>query len=95
MSMFKTVWYNTRRQRLIYNTGHSGNTFIQTIRKDKGGYGVKVSRLLGHFLEYDFYKVFSYKLKLFKDCAREFNWVSGDWSVRVKAVSDLFNLMHK
>ena len=39
--------------------------------------------------------VFSYKLKLCKGCAREFNWVSGDWSVRVKAASDLLNLMHK
>ena len=35
--------------------------------------------------------VFSYKLKLCK----EFNRVSGDWSVRIKATSDLFNLMHK
>ena len=39
--------------------------------------------------------VFSYELKLCKGCAREFNWVSGDWSVRVKAASDLVNLMYK
>ena len=63
--------------------------------KDRGGYGVKVTRLFGHFLDYGFYKVFSYKLKLCKGCAREFNWVSGNWSVRVKAVSDLVNLMYK
>ena len=50
---------------------------------------------MGHFLDNGFYKVFSYKLKLCKDCAREFNWVSVDWSVRVKAASDLFNLMYK
>ena len=50
---------------------------------------------MGHFLDYDFYKVFSYKLKLCKDWAREFNRESGDWSVKVKATSDLFNLMHK
>ena len=37
----------------------------------------------------------SSKLKLCKDCAREFNRVTGDWSVRVKAASDLFNLMYK
>ena len=42
-----------------------------------------------------FNKVFSYKLKLCKGCAREFNWVSGNWSVRVKAASDLVNLMYK
>ena len=48
-----------------------------------------------HFLDYGFYKVFSYKLKLRKGCAREFNCVSGDWSVRVKAASGLFNLMYK
>ena len=48
-----------------------------------------------HFLDYGFYKVFSYKLKLCKDCAREFNRVRRDWSVRVKAASDLFNLMYK
>ena len=47
------------------------------------------------FLVSRFYKVFSYKLKLSKGCAREFSWVSGDWSVRVKAASDLFNLVHK
>ena len=35
------------------------------------------------------------KLKLCKGCAREFNWVSGNWSVRVKAASDLVNLMYK
>ena len=50
---------------------------------------------MGHFLDYGFYKVFSYKLKLYKDCAREFNRVIGDWSVKVKATSDLFNLMYK
>ena len=48
-----------------------------------------------HFLDYGFYKVFVYKLKLCKGCARELNWVSGDWSVWVKAASDLFNLMYK
>ena len=32
-----------------------------------------------------FYKVFNYKLKLCKYCAREFNRVRGDWSVRVKS----------
>ena len=50
---------------------------------------------MGHFLDYGFDKVFSYKLKLCKGCTREFNWVSGDWSVRVKAASDLFSLMYK
>ena len=30
-----------------------------------------------------------------KDCAREFNRVTGDWFVRVKAASDLFNLIYK
>ena len=44
---------------------------------------------------YLFYKVFSYKMKLYKDCAREVNWISGGGSVRVKAASGLFNLMHK
>ena len=42
---------------------------------------MKVTRLFMHFVDYGFYKVFSYKLKL---CAREFSWVVGDWSVRVK-----------
>ena len=42
-----------------------------------------------------FYKAFSYKLKFYKDCARELIKISGDWSARVKAASDLFNLMHK
>ena len=50
---------------------------------------------MGHFVDYGFYKVISYKLKLCKDCASEFNSVSGDWSARVKADSDLFNLMYK
>ena len=40
---------------------------------DRGGYGVKVTRLLEHFLDYCFYKVFSYMLKLCKGCAREFD----------------------
>ena len=35
------------------------------------------------------------KLKLCKYCARELNRVSRDWSVRVKAVSNLLNLTHK
>ena len=52
-------------------------------------------RLLGHFLGYGFYKVFSYKLKPCKDRARELNRVSGDWSTRVKAASGLLNLVHK
>ena len=93
--MFKTLRYNTRWQRLIHDTGHYGNNFVQTIRKDRGGYGVKVTRLFGYFLDYGFYKVFSYKLKLCKGCAREFNWISGNWSVRVKAASDLFSLIYK
>ena len=38
---------------------------------------VEVTRLFGHFLDNSFYKVFSYKLKLFKDCAREYNRVNG------------------
>ena len=50
---------------------------------------------LGHVLDYGFYKVFSYKLKLCKGCAREFNWVSGNWSVSLKAAPDLFGLMYK
>ena len=37
----------------------------------------------------------SYRLKLCKGCAREFDRVSGDWSAWVKAASDLFNLMYK
>ena len=94
-SMFKTLWYNIRWQRFIHDTGHYGNSIVQTIIKDRGGYGVKVTRLLGHFLDYGFYKVFSYKLKLCKGFAREFNWVSGNWSVRAKAASDLVNLMYK
>ena len=49
----------------------------------------------GHFLEYSFYKVFSYKLKPCRDCARELNRVSGNWCVRDTAASDLFNLMYK
>ena len=61
--------------------------------KDRGGYGAKVTRLWGHFLDYGFDKVFSYKLEFCKGCAREFNWIGGNWSVRVKAASDLFNLM--
>ena len=77
----------------MIKTGHCGNNFIQTIMKGRGGYGVEVTRLLGHFLEYDFYKVLSYKVKLCKDCAREFNRVSEDWSVRV--ASALFNPRHK
>ena len=48
----------------------------------------------GHFLDYGFYKVFGFKLKPCKDCAREFNRISDDWSVRVKAASDLFNRMY-
>ena len=59
------------------------------------GYGIEVTRLLGHFVDYCFCKVFSYKLKLSKDCAREPYKVRGDWSVGVKAASDLFSLMHK
>ena len=51
-SMFKTMWYNTRWQRLTHDTGHYGNNFVQTIIKDRGGYGVKVTRLFGHFLDY-------------------------------------------
>ena len=51
-----TLWYNTRWQRLIYDTGHYGNNFIQTNITDRGGYGVKVTRLFGHFLGYDFTK---------------------------------------
>ena len=94
--MLKTLWYNSRWKRLIYDTGHYCNNFIQTIMKDRGRYGVEVTRLFGHFLDYVFfYKVFSYKLKLCKDCTREFNRVSGNWSVRVKTASDLFNLMYK
>ena len=89
-----TLWYNTRRQRLIHDTGHYGNNFVQTIIKDRGGYGVKVTRLFGHFLDYCFYKIFTYSLKLCKDSAREFDWVSGDWSVWVKVVSDLVNPMY-
>ena len=46
-------------------------------------------------MDNSFYKVFSDKLKLCKDCAREFNRVSWDWSARVKAASDLFNLMYR
>ena len=57
--------------------------------------GSKVTGLWGHFLDYCFYKVFSYKLKLCKDCARELNGVSGDWSVRVKAAFAIFNIMRK
>ena len=68
---------------------------IKTIRKDRGGYGVEVIRLLKHFLDYGFHKVFCYKLKPYKDCATEFNRVGGDWSVTVEAASDLFNLMHR
>ena len=41
------------------------------------------SQDLGHFLDYCFYEVFSYKLTLYKDYARELSRVSGDWSVRV------------
>ena len=51
--------------------------------------------MLGAFPELLFYKVFSYKLKLCKDCARELNKVSRNWSVRLKAASDLFSLMQK
>ena len=47
------------------------------------------------FIYLFFCTVFTYKLKLCKDCAREFNRVSGDSSVRVTAASDLFNLMYK
>ena len=54
-SMFKTLWYNTRWQRLIHDTGHYGNNFVQTIIKDRGGYGVKVTRLFWHFLDYGFF----------------------------------------
>ena len=57
--------------------------------------GVEVTGYFGHFLDYCFYEVFSYTLKLCKDCTRKLNSLSGDWSVKVKATSDLFNPMHK
>ena len=63
--------------------------------KDRGGHGVKVTRLLGHVLDNSLSKVLSYKLKLFQGCAREFSWVSEGWYVWVKAASGLFNLMYK
>ena len=50
---------------------------------------------MAHFLCYGFHKLFSYKLKRCNDWAREFDRVSGDWHIRVKAAPDLFNLMHK
>ena len=39
----------------MVDTGHYENNFVQTIIKDRGGYGVKVTRLFGHFLDYSFY----------------------------------------
>ena len=42
----------------MYDAGHCGNKFMQTIIKDRSGYGVIVTGLLGHFLDYAFYKVF-------------------------------------
>ena len=68
--MFKILRYNTRRQRLIYDTGHNGINFIPTVILDWSGYGVEVERLFWNFLENRFDKVFSYKLKLCKDCHR-------------------------
>ena len=125
---------------------------LVTIIKDRSGYAVKVTRLLGHFLDYGFRIVFSCnsaktvtenstglvgiglsgsklllisfsyhsaktvtqnstglvgiglsgsKLLLISfsyhsaKTDTEFNRVSGDWSVRGKAASDLFNLMYK
>ena len=62
--------------------------------KDRSGYGGKVTRLLGNFLDYSLYKVFCYKLKHCKNRSREINRVSGDWSVRVRTASNIFNLMY-
>ena len=55
--MFKILWYDIRQQILVYDTGHYGNNFIQTIIEDSGRYGVKVTRLFGHFLDYGFYSL--------------------------------------
>ena len=62
--MFKTLRYTTRWQRLIYDTGHNGNNFIQTVIQDRNGHGVEVTRLVAHFLDYCFYTVFKYKCGL-------------------------------
>ena len=64
--------------RLIHDTGHNRNNFIQRVIQDRNGYGLEVTRLLRRFLDYSIYKRFSYKLKLCKGCARELNRVSGD-----------------
>ena len=56
---------------------------------------VKVSRLFWHFLEHFFHAVICYKLKFCKGSPRELNSVTGEWPIRVKAASNLFNLTNK
>ena len=63
--------------------------------KNRGRDWVEVTRLFWHFLEYFFHAVISYKPKFCKESPRELNSVSGDWPVRVKAASNLFNLTNK
>ena len=63
--------------------------------KNRGRDWVKVTRLFLHFLEDFFHAVISYKLKFRKGSPRELNSVTGEWSVRVKAASNLLNLTNK
>ena len=69
--------------------------------KKRGQNWVEVTRLFwggeggGHFLEYLFHTVISYKLKFCKESPRELNSVSWDWPIKVKAAANLFNLTSK
>ena len=75
MSIFKTLRYNTVRQKLINDTADYGNNLIQVVIKHRSGYVIEVTKLLEHFLEYCSHAVFSYKLKVCKECARKPNRV--------------------
>ena len=63
--------------------------------KNRGRDWVEVTRLFWRFLEHFFHAVISYKLKFCKDNPRELNSVSGEWPIRIKAASNLFNLTNK
>ena len=63
--------------------------------KNRGRDRVKVTRLLGYFLDHFFHAVIRYKLKFCKGSPRELKSVTGECPIRVEAASNQFNLTNK
>ena len=82
-------------KRLVNYISNYRSNLFQTIMKNRGRDWVKATRLFWQFLEHFFHAVIRYKLKFCKGSPRELNSVRGEWSVRVKAASNLLNLTNK